>query len=108
MFGLDKQTIEQINQVFVQNHCIEKVVLYGSRAMGNYKHGSDIDISLFGDNLSLKTVYAVEELLFELYLPYTFDISIFEQISNKELLEHILEEGKIFYAKEAGQDRRKI
>jgi hypothetical protein len=54
-----------------------QVILYGSRAKGNYKDGSDIDITLIGKNLKLKTVYETQEALEELNLPYIFDISIF-------------------------------
>jgi restriction endonuclease S subunit len=79
------------------------VILYGSRAKGNYKDGSDIDITLLGKQLTLKTVYALEEALDELYLPYTFDISIFTQIDNDDLIKHILRVGKTFYFKENGK-----
>jgi hypothetical protein len=62
-----------------------------------YKDGSDIDITLLGKQLTLKTVYALEEVLGELYLPYTFDISIFTQIDNDDLIKHILRVGKTFF-----------
>jgi predicted nucleotidyltransferase len=75
---------------------LEKVILYGSRAKGNYKDGSDIDITLLGKQLTLKTVCALEEALDELYLPYTFDISIFTQIDNDDLIKHILRVGNLF------------
>ena len=53
--------------------------------------------SIKSRNLTLKTVYALEEMLHELYLPYTFDISIFRQIDNEDLIDHIRRVGKIFY-----------
>jgi type I restriction enzyme S subunit len=59
--------------------------------------------SLLGKQLTLKTVYALEEALDELYLPYTFDISIFTQIDNDDLIKHILRVGKTFYFKENGK-----
>lgn len=99
MYGLDKETLEQLNHVFSEVKSIDKVILYGSRAMGNYKNGSDIDISLFGNGLTLKTVYALEELIYELYLPYMFDISVFEQINNEALRTHILEKGAVLYGR---------
>lgn len=97
MFGLDSDTIKKIKTAIAKIPQIEKVIIFGSRAMGNYKNGSDIDITLFGKDLSLKTVYALDDELYELYLPYTFDISIFTQIDNDDLIRHILEAGKIFY-----------
>ena len=100
MFGLDADTLRNIKKVFATLPNLEKVILYGSRAKGNYKDGSDIDITLLGKQLTLKTVYALEEALDELYLPYTFDISIFTQIDNDDLIKHILRVGKTFYLKE--------
>ncbi|SSC09246.1 restriction endonuclease subunit S [bacterium endosymbiont of Bathymodiolus sp. 5 South] len=100
MFGLDADTLRNIKKVFATLPNLEKVILYGSRAKGNYKDGSDIDITLLGKQLTLKTVYALEEVLEELYLPYTFDISIFTQIDNDDLIKHILRVGKTFYLKE--------
>ncbi len=100
MFGLDTDTIEKIKIAFSKFSQIEKVVLYGSRAIGNYKNGSDIDITLIGKNLTLKnTVYPLMDSIDEFYFPYTFDISIFDRIDNKNLIEHIKSAGKVFYLK---------
>ena len=102
MFGLSPDTIRSIKAAFSQFEQIEKVILYGSRAKGNFKDGSDIDITLLGKNLTLKIVYALESALEELYLPYSFDISIFTQIDNDDLVRHILDVGKTFYLIEKG------
>jgi predicted nucleotidyltransferase len=59
MFGLDKNVIEQIKNVFDEFPQIEEVLLYGSRAKGNYKPGSDIDLSLKGENLNHNLVNSV-------------------------------------------------
>ena len=101
MFGLKPDTIKKIQQVFSKFENIDKAILYGSRAKGNYKNGSDIDITLTGKDLNLNnSVYLIEEELEELYLPYTFDISIYSQIDNKDLIEHIKRVGKVFYEKD--------
>ncbi len=101
MFGLSSDIIKKVHVVFSKFSQIEKVILYGSRAKGNYKDGSDIDITLLGKDLSLKTIYALETELDELYLPYTFDVSIFTQIDNDDLIEHIQKYGKTFYSIES-------
>lgn len=109
MFGLKTDTIEKIKQVFSMFENIDKVILYGSRAKGNYKNGSDIDITLVGKNLNLNnSVYPVEEKLEELYLPYTFDISIFTQINNQDLIDHINRVGKVFYEKDTKQNNTSV
>ncbi|MEA3465926.1 MAG: nucleotidyltransferase domain-containing protein [Thermodesulfobacteriota bacterium] len=98
MFGLDLDTLRNIKAAIAKVPTIEKVILYGSRAKGNYRDGSDIDITLFGKELKLKnSVYPLMDELEELYLPYTFDISIFEHINNEDLIEHIHRVGKVFY-----------
>jgi type I restriction enzyme S subunit len=100
MFGLDTTTLNKINSCFEKLSNIEKVILYGSRAKGNYKTGSDIDITLLGDNLTLNnSVYPLQELLDELYIAYKFDISIFIQLDNPKLIEHIQRAGKTLYSK---------
>ncbi len=103
MFGLKKETINKIKQVFSKNKLIEKVIIYGSRAKGNYRKGSDIDITLIGKDLSLNnSVYPLMDELDELYLPYSFDISIFSHIDDKNVIEHINRVGKVFYEKKDG------
>ena len=100
IYGLKEAVVESIQNVFVSFPQIEKAVLYGSRAKGNYKNGSDIDLTLFGNDLNLSVMNKIELKIDDLLLPYTFDISIFYQISNPDLIEHINQAGKIFYEKQ--------
>lgn len=97
MYGLQNNTIEQLKSVFKNQQKIQKVVLYGSRAKGNFRAGSDIDLTLFGKDITLKTIFDIEEKIEELLLPYHIDLSIFDQIDNKELIEHIRRVGLIFF-----------
>ena len=81
MFGLDTDTLRNIESCLAKLPQIEKVLLYGSRAKGNYKNGSDIDLTLIGKNLSSSnSIYPLKEELEKLYLPYTFDISILSKL----------------------------
>ena len=96
-YGLSEKIIEEIQRVFSSFHQIEKAILFGSRAKGNYKKGSDIDLTLHGKELTLKTLYKIENELDDLLHPYTIDLSIFDQISNPEFIEHIQRVGIIFY-----------
>ena len=83
----------------MQHDKIDEAILYGSRAKGNFKNGSDIDITLVGNDLNLSTINKIELELDDLLLPYTFDISIYHRISNPQLTDHIDRIGKIFYLK---------
>ncbi|WP_243371731.1 nucleotidyltransferase domain-containing protein [Geotalea sp. SG265] len=101
-FGLKESTINRINSVFVKYSGIDRVLLYGSRAKGNYYHGSDIDLTIEG-TLSRPEILKLENELDDLLLPYTIDLSLFHQISNPDLVEHIKRVGKVFYEKADGQ-----
>ena len=72
---------------------LEKVILYGSRAKGNYKKFSDVDITLEGDNLTLADLFQIQDLLYESDLPYMYDVSIFSSITNPDLIDHIKRRG---------------
>ena len=96
-YGLKEQTIESICGVLARHPAVGKGVLYGSRAKGNFKPGSDIDLTLFGDTLTSREVGAIDEELDDLLLPYKIDLSIYEQIENVKLLEHIERVGVVFY-----------
>jgi predicted nucleotidyltransferase len=99
-FGLSSSVIKKLQEVFESFPEVNKVVIYGSRAKGNFREGSDIDLTLFGENLDLKKLQKIELEIDELYLPYKLDLSLFHQISNLDLIEHINRVGKIFYQKE--------
>lgn len=98
-FGLPLIVIQQIQAVFARHPEIDKVVLYGSRAKHTYKNGSDIDLSLFGANISSAVESAIRADLDDLLIPYMIDLSICAQINNEKLTEHILRVGHIFYKK---------
>jgi len=99
-YGLKDKTIERIHSVFAQHPEVEEAMLYGSRAKGNFKPGSDIDLALKGDGLNLSVINAIGTRIDDLLLPYTFDISIFHKISNPDLIEHINRVGIVFYKKQ--------
>jgi predicted nucleotidyltransferase len=98
-FGLKQKHIDAINSIFGQYPQIERVILYGSRAKGNYKIGSDIDLTLVGTHIDLTTQFKIENLLDDLLLPYTIDLSILSQIGNPDLIDHINRIGQVFYDK---------
>jgi predicted nucleotidyltransferase len=97
-YGLSNNSLDRINTIFKQFPAIETVYLYGSRAKGNYKPSSDIDIALKGNKLNLHQLSSVMAQLDDLLLPYKFDVSIYHQIDNKELLDHINRIGVTVYS----------
>ncbi len=99
MFGLKDTHIAAINSVFAQYPQVEKAILYGSRAKGNYRNGSDIDLTILGDKLNFDILQKIEIDLDDLLLPYKIDLSIFNTIENTGLRQHIERVGIIFYTK---------
>ena len=96
-FGLPESAIARICAVFAAHPEIEKAVLYGSRAKGNFKPGSDIDLTLYGagltDSLLLDLLVELDDLL----LPWMIDLSLFASLNHPALQEHIERVGEVFY-----------
>lgn len=99
MFGLTNIQVSAIQSVFKKYPVVHKAIIYGSRAKGNYKNGSDIDLTLIGNHLDLTTLMKIENELDDLLLPYKIDLSIFHKINNPCLIEHIERIGEVFYEK---------
>src|SRR5690554_2848389 len=97
--GLTEKEIYDIQAVFSNYPQIEEVLIYGSRAKGNYQPASDIDLTLKGSGIDTSLQTQIEFDLDDLLLPYKFDLSIYDKISNSKFLEHINEVGKTFYQK---------
>ncbi len=95
--GLSDGTVKKICDVLARYQKVEQAILYGSRAKGNYKPGSDIDLSLRGDNISFKKLSEIYAELDDLLLPYTIDLSIFERLRHEKLKEHIERVGIVLY-----------
>ena len=99
-YGLSNQTLQKIRDIFVQYPQVEEVVLYGSRAGGDYKNGSDIDLTLRGGDALTHTILSrIANDLDDQLLPYTIDLSIFENIRNPEMVEQIERIGVPLYKK---------
>ena len=104
MYGLLDSDIKYILKAISKFNEIECVVLFGSRAMGNYKNGSDVDLAIVGKEVSSKVIYELDDLLNEVFpLPYFFDIIRYEEITNHKLIEHINLVGKVLYQKDEEQ-----
>ena len=95
--GLPSNAIEKILAEFRKFPQIEKAILYGSRAMGTSKPGSDIDLSLVGQALNQDIVWKVSQALDDTLLPFVFDLSLFETLDNPNLKAHIARVGIVFY-----------
>lgn len=97
-FGLLKRDLEFIFEAVLKFPEIEKAIIFGSRAMGNYKKGSDIDLAIVGDQITDQTKTRLSSILNqELPIPYFIDVVDYKSITNKDLVNHIDTEGKVIY-----------
>ena len=96
-FGLPPATLETLRRILAEEPAVKKAVIYGSRAKGTYRPGSDIDLTLFGDGLDVDILGRIATRLHESPIPYQVDLSIFELIDHAGLREHIQRVGQPFY-----------
>jgi uncharacterized protein len=101
-FGLSESVIAKINTVLAHYPQVVEARLYGSRAKGNFHPGSDIDLTMLGDQLTRQHLLRIESEIDELSLPYKIDLSLFRQIDNSELIAHIDRVGMTFYKSRPG------
>ena len=99
-FGLPPATLEKLNSVFAAYPAIASVLIYGSRAKGNYRPGSDIDLCIKGEEMPLAEFLQIEDQIDDLMLPYTVDLSQYRQIDNPDLIAHIDRVGVAIYDRE--------
>ena len=105
-FGLPSAAVGKIRGVFAAHAEVEKALLYGSRAKGNYKTGSDIDLTMCGVDLNHSILLKILDELDDLLLPWMIDLSIFRQIDNVSLREHIERVGVVFYERDGKYNPR--
>jgi uncharacterized protein len=89
MHGLEEKDLQELLAVLSRFPEIDEAIIFGSRAKGNYKKGSDVDIALKGKNVG-EILWRVSSYLNEeSTMPYYFDILNYDTISNSDLKEHI-------------------
>ncbi len=89
-----------MNQAFIDFPEIEEVLIFGSRAMGNFKSGSDIDLAVKGEKVEWETIVELSTILNERQpIPYHFDITDYKSVDNDDLQKHIDQYGKVIYSK---------
>jgi predicted nucleotidyltransferase len=102
--GLKERTVAQIHEVLARFSQVERAVLFGSRAKGVQKTGSDIDLALYGKGLDWRVLGQIEAALDDLLLPYTFSLLHHNERTDPELAEHIERVGIPFYSRQQKKD----
>ena len=98
--GLSNRDIQTIQDILNKYADVEKVCLFGSRAIGNYQQGSDIDLAVMNEGVPGKTIQSMVSDFEESTLPYFIDVIYFPDINHSGLKEHINRAGKLFYKRD--------
>lgn len=96
-FGLSDWTMTDLRSVFSRYPNIHKVILFGSRAKGNYRPGSDIDLAMLGEGISHQELLQIYNDIDDLGLLYGVDLIDFNQVKGQPIGDHIERAGKVFY-----------
>ncbi len=96
-FGLPLATVAAIQGALARHPRVVRAVIFGSRAKGTYRPGSDIDLALFGADLTADDLLAINMTLDDLDMPYMLDVALFSQIEDAALRSHIERVGRDLY-----------
>jgi len=92
-YGIYQETWDQILSVLRSESKVREIILFGSRAKGVFKAGSDIDICIKGKDLGYDDLIRLNGLLDELDLPWEIVLLIHDMIDEPMLIEHIARVG---------------
>ena len=99
MFGLSDKVISELQDVFRKHSEVEKVLLFGSRAKGNYRPGSDIDLAVIGSDINYNLLLKIGCEIDNLEMLYRVDLIDYQTKESTPIGEHIDRVGKVFYQK---------
>lgn len=100
MYGLSNEIIQGLCEVFQSQPNIRKVILFGSRAKGNYTTGSDIDLAVQADGLSFRQLMDINARIEDLGLLYKVDVILYDKVAGTPIGEHIDRVGRVLFQRE--------
>lgn len=96
-FGLSDTVIRELQDVFRRHANIEKVLIFGSRSKGNYRAGSDIDLTVVGQGIDYSQLLAIQCEIDDLELLYSIDLLDYQKEKGTPIGDHIDRVAQIFY-----------
>lgn len=100
MYGLTDKSYQELLEILSSIPEIEEVLIYGSRARGDYWQASDVDLSIKGKNVMRRTLAVLNDKLYESHIPQIFDTHIYSDIKNQDFKNNIDKDGKIVYQRD--------
>jgi len=96
-FGLSSEDVSRIQNILATCPGIKKGYIFGSRAMGTHRPGSDIDIALSGEDLTFQDKLTILRLLDDRNVPHSFDLILLNRTDKEDLISHVRRVGKVIY-----------
>ena len=97
MYGLTEKSYDELLGILSSIPEIEEVLLFGSRARGDFWRASDVDLSIKGTNVVRRTLAILNDKLYESHIPQIFDTHIYSDIKNPNFRRNVDREGKVIY-----------
>lgn len=96
-YGLSDSVIKELQDVFRRHANIRKVLIFGSRSIGNYRTGSDIDLAIADSKIDYRQLLDIQCEIENLELLYSVDLLDYESKKGTPIGEHIDRVGQVFY-----------
>jgi uncharacterized protein len=96
-FGLTLRDMQTIQEILLRYPEIQTVMLFGSRAKGNFNAGSDIDLAIINEGVSEKTIQSLLSDFEDSTLPYFVDVISYATLTDSSLKAQINKTGKLLY-----------
>lgn len=104
-FGLPASTLAIVREILAAEPRVEKAILFGSRAKGTQRPGSDIDLALVGEELDVDVLGRLSRQFEESPIPYEVDLLLLDTLDHPGLRDHIARVGKVLYERQASSGR---
>ncbi len=95
--GIPQADSQRLLELILSHSKVEKVLLYGSRALGRQRAGSDIDLFLVAPSMNLRELLELGAALDDLLLPWKIDLQLRHLIAHEGLLAHIERAGQLLW-----------
>lgn len=99
-YGISQKSFELIIEALNARSEVERAVLFGSRALGTARPGSDIDLAIYGINVNPRIASELSRELNERRpIPYKIDVLSYEHTDHQDLKRHIDAHGREIYSR---------
>jgi uncharacterized protein len=99
--GISTKFIQELQDYCIIDSTIERILLFGSRARGDFQKTSDIDLAIFTNSLSHTQQNLIAQKIYEMQTPLKIDVLFVNRISKEKLISNIYKEGVVIYEKGA-------